>query len=246
MPYRSVIIAPDTDLLLVEDEVQSVVNSMRAHMLRGYVTAADLSQKMQEEFEIVWFATHGDQNGVLLSDGHLDASSLTAMIRTAGAELVVLNTCSSFDVAMLVHNELMTHMICTIRPIPDREAFLTAKNLAFQLGRGLSYYDAYLAAKPGQNRTYLYLTGRRASGMTPARQNDDISPEFRRLFALIDGDEKWGQPGLMKTVASLQESVDKIKRQLSTVWIMVVAQIILNLALAIVAGTILYSVWNRP
>lgn len=168
MPYRCLVIAPsDTGLEYASDEVMAVVNSLGAKLLQGKrATIQGLLDIMDQGWDIVWFCSHGDEKGVYLSDGVVKISELTTLIRSAGVQLTVLNTCSSKMVALAIHDELGTDLVCTLTPIPDRQAFVTGTILARQLAKGLDFYSAYEAAKPGQNSTYTFI-GDRGSYMSP-------------------------------------------------------------------------------
>lgn len=135
-----------------------VVNLLGAKLLQGtQATLHGLLNILREPFEIIWFATHGNENGIYLSDGVLNTSEITTMVRSAGAKLTVLNTCSSRPVALTIHDELGMDFVCTVRPVPDRTAFITGSIFAQKIADGLDFYSAYEAAKPGQNSTYTYL-----------------------------------------------------------------------------------------
>lgn len=221
MLYRTLVIAPTTNLVLVDDEVEAVGNALSANVLRGEVTAKKVLDKISEGWDIIWFMTHGVSDGIVLSDGPLSASALTTFIRTSGARLVVLNTCESIDVALDIHNELLTNLVCTLRVVPDRDAYFTGKQLAFHLARGKTFSQSYLAAKPGQNKDYLFLVGKDqeeqsavlASVPIPKTAGSpDYANEIRRLDAIVSGDMLWGQEGLVNTVRSILTEMNAVKR----------------------------------
>lgn len=220
--YRCLVIAPKTDLVLAEKEVTAVATTLRSEVLQDYVSANMVLDKISRGWDIVWFMTHGVEDGVLLSDGPLSASALTTFIRTADARLVVLNTCESIDVALKIHNELLTNLICTLREVPDEEAFLAGRALAFHLSQGKSFSAAYLASKPGQNTNYVFLVGKdkespsmALSSSSPYRANRepvDHTEAIRRLEALVSGDKLWGHDGLINQVRELNERLSRLER----------------------------------
>lgn len=238
MAYRTLVIAPRTNLVLVEDEVSAVVNALGASILQGPVTARDVLEKIAEGWDIIWFMTHGTEDGIMLFDGPLSASSLTTFIRTSEARLVVLNTCESIGVALEIHNELLTNLVCTLREVPDRDAYFTGKQLAMHLARGKTFSQAYLAAKPGQNQNYIFLVGKERDAQTNAltsvpipavRPSDtkDYAEQIKRLDALVSGDMLWGQEGLVHTVRSLLKEVNDIKRAILVLQIAGVVMIVI-------------------
>lgn len=237
MIYRTLVIAPRTNLVLVEDEVTAVVNSLHANLLQGVVTANQVLDKISEGWDIIWFMTHGTEEGIMLSDGPLSAASLTTFIRTAEARLVVLNTCESIGVALDIHNELLTNLVCTLRELPDREAFFTGKQLSLHLARGKSFSQSYLAAKPGQNQNYIFLVGKERDSPvatiaplppTKAEGGLEYTKQIERLDALVSGNALWGQEGLVNIVRSLLKEVADIKRAVLVLQIGGVAVLILT------------------
>lgn len=257
---NTLVVAPNNDLPRASAEAIAVANLLPGYLLQGNVTVNDLlAQAERGKWDILWFACHGDEYGVVLSDSHLSTSALTTLVRTSNAKLIVLNTCSSLVVALSIHNELLTDFICTIQPVPDLSAFLTGKQLALHLSRGYSPVEAYFLAKPGQNRDYVFLPGRFipqtvATPISPITnfipsQNElhEIKDELKRIVVLIDGKESWGQPGLRKTVSDLQSLVGSLLQDISerfnqveksvfsmrlVMWVMVAVVLILIITIA--------------
>lgn len=221
--YRTLVVAPKTDLLLVDDEVQQVVNLLGAKVLQGsQATIHGLLAILREPFDIIWFATHGDEAGVLLADGKLATSEITTMIRSAGAQLTVLNTCSSLPVALTIHHELKTAFVCTVKKVPDRTAFITGTVFAQKLASGLSFHESYLAAKPGQNTTYTFL-GDEGRKMTPPKNSNNpptaSGPAARfeeiveQLDVIVNGSVRYNVPGLAKSMGEFAEGMKSIERR---------------------------------
>lgn len=215
MPLRVVVIAPENDLLLVDSEVMAVVNYLRASILNGRVTANMVLDKLAEEWDVIWFAAHGDEKGIHLTEEILSSSMLTSFIKTAGASLVVFNTCSSFRVANAIYNELLIDLVCTIRPIPDQEAFFTGKQFAIQLSREKPPHEAYLLAKGGGNEDYVFMN-KREKPVPPGNsvQNEQIAEELRRLIEIIDGNPRNKEIGLLETVRILSAAVTTMQADL--------------------------------
>lgn len=254
------VICPKTDLPLALDEAVEAANILGGRLLQGDVTASDLVDAVSGgEWDTLWFATHGDEHGIVLSDGHLSTSLLTTIVRTSDADLVVLNTCSSLGVALAMHNELLTDLICTIRPVPDKDAFLTGKQLAYHLSRGMTAMNAYTAAKPGQNRDYIYLPGSRT--VNNRRRDDDgkssisldeIWREVQRIIVLIDGNDSWGTDGLRRNMIRLEQSlkefmdeyssrISKIEGSVSTMKIVTILLAVIAFLMLITMGTMVIT-----
>jgi hypothetical protein len=218
MAYRVLVVAPETDLVMVSAEVMNVVNALGAKILQHPESNVyGLLNMINEPFDILWFATHGDENGIYLSEGELlSTSELTTVVRAAGARLTVLNTCSSRPVALTIHDELQTEFVCTIKPVPDRTAFITGTIFARKLAQGLGFFEAYQQAKPGQNSTYAYIGDREQVMPTNERSSrtDDelgmIKDSVRRLEALVSGNPQWNVYGLVPEVRDLRSKVEQL------------------------------------
>lgn len=239
---RTIVIAPKTDLVLVQAEVSAVINRLGAQILDGEIDADDVLEKLDEQWDIIWFAAHGDENGIHLSKGAiLTASRLTSFIRTAGATLVVFNTCSSYQVAQTIYNELLIDFVCTIRRIPDEEAFFTGKQFAIHLARGKTPHEAYLAARSGGNLDYIFIPKREQGivALTSPTQNIPeamkVSDELRRLVELMDGNPRNKEPGFLTDMKSLKESVNQLQTDLRFLklgmWIMAGSSVVIALIL---------------
>ncbi len=215
--YKTLIVAPETNLTLAPDEVQQVVNLLSAKLLRGAgANVHGLLNILAEPFDVIWFATHGDENGIYLNDGLLSTSDLTTLARSCGASLVVLNTCTSRNVALGIYDELRIKLVCTVKKVPDRTAFITGVILARGLSNGLGYREAYEAAKPGQNATYLFLP-EEESYMPPierpGKMDEDIQTLavlVRRLEIIVTGNSDYNVEGLAPTVRMLTKKVDQL------------------------------------
>lgn len=227
MSYRTLVVAPTTDLEHSSDEVMAVVNALGARLLQGKrATIQGLLDIMDQGWDIVWFCTHGDEQGVYLSDGVVKASELTTLIRSASVQLTVLNTCSSKMVALAIHDELGGDLVCTVKAVPDREAFVTGTVFARQIARGLSFFDAYEAAKPGQNSTYAYIGEKRSAvppsidkgrfGYGDSPQMPDAATLIRFIQAcddlekIVNGAPRLGLSGIKDAIPTLSVRVSEL------------------------------------
>lgn len=213
------VVAPKTDLVYVENEVQSVVNLLGARVLRGHVTLPDLLERLQSRrWDVIWFTTHGSKDGILLSDGVAQTSLLIPLINSSGATLVVVNTCSSLQVAMAISAQLSVELICTIDEVPDRTAFVNGATLAFHLANGLSPERAWGACGINLEHPLLWLPSSSHDANPiiplPAPVVDKVSGELTRIIALIDGDPKWNVTGIIPTINLLVEQLEGVKRSL--------------------------------
>lgn len=157
---KVLLVAPRTDLLLVDAEVQRVLRSgLDVTPLLGRVTHTTLFDELAaSQCNVAWFCTHGSAEGILLSDGLLPTSLLVPLLRNR-VDLVILNTCESIAVAQALQNEIHAEIIATIIEVPDQEAFQTGALLATALAETGDVAAAYEQARPGGNRTYIRLAG---------------------------------------------------------------------------------------
>jgi hypothetical protein len=217
MAYKVLLVAPTTDLALQADEVMQLVNILSAKLLQGArANLHGLLDILREGWDIIWFASHGGAEGIHLSDGVLNAAEITSLIRSAGIKLTVFNTCSSYEVAHTIHRELGTDFVATVKPVPDRTAYLAGVLFAQKIAAGLSFESAYEAAKPGQNATYIFLGGKglQMTPYTPGRGDtgdiSQLSDLVRRLEIIINGSTSWNVDGLVPTVKDLTRKIDTL------------------------------------
>lgn len=187
------LIAPDFGLTHVQNEVRAVSAALRPAVLTGVVNRQDLIEALRDRsWDVIWFATHGDEKGLRLSDGPISIADLTAVVRTSGASLVVLNSCSSRLIGLELHYELHTAVICTVTEVDDASAYQTGALLAQHLAAGKSIAEAFAASRPGQAKNYYLFD-------TP--QNDETT-EVRTILML----NEWG--------SRLSAKIDRIEERL--------------------------------
>lgn len=156
---RVLLVAPRTDLLYADAEVQRVLRSgLDVIPVLGSVRHDDLIDELASNYDVLWLCTHGTKAGVLLSDGMLTASELAQLVR-GRFELVVINTCDSIDTAQMIQNETDAEIIATICDVPDTTAFVTGTLFARALAQTQDSIAAYNIARPGGNRNYVRLAG---------------------------------------------------------------------------------------
>lgn len=185
---RVLLVAPRTDLLAVDAEIQDVMRSgLIVTPLIGNVTSTELLREIRSgKYDVLWLATHGDGNGIQLSDGMFSASELVPQVR-GRFSLVVLNSCSSLNIAQLLQEEANVGVICTLIDVPDRQAYQTGSRLASALSQSVNVVDAYLASKPGNNRSYLYL----ASFAPTTDTIEKLLEKIDKLTAELQRERRW-------------------------------------------------------
>lgn len=169
-------VQPDVGLPAAAKEARRAAMELRAVVLDGEVTSADLIDAIhQVRPELVAFATHGSEAGIQLSDGIIGVGELVADLRNAGARCVFLNTCSSRDLVRELYHELGATAIGTVRDVADGLAYRTMAHFLHNVAAGASWREAYERSKPGQNRDYVIFP-----------ELPDMDPETRQLLASIN------------------------------------------------------------
>lgn len=184
---KILVIAPESDKIDLPKatiEIASIVRFHDATVLRGTVRDQDIAQAIvDDEFEVMWFITHGAVEGVLLSDGMLSSAALMQYVRADETRLCVLNTCASEEMAMQVAAGSGADVICTIGDVDNRDALRLGQLLAGELAYCESYRDAYdVVATPGSNYRYYDAGGVYRSFR---REHDD---ELLRLYYRLEAD----------------------------------------------------------
>lgn len=184
------LIAPHSDILAVEDEVRVVSSALPTVTLRETVSVGDVMRLLtSRRWEIVWFACHGSAAGVELGGpgNTLDTSTLIQLIRNSGAELVVLNTCESAQMATYLCLEARVAVICTVAAVGDVAGATTGALLAHNLAAGMDVAAAYARSVPGDvglAQRYRLFDGRRAGdeeGSVPEFGSQNMTDAFRRI-----------------------------------------------------------------
>lgn len=181
---RILVIAPDTDgvdLPKMTIEIGAIQRYHEATVLRGKVRDQDIAAAVVEnEFEILWFITHGNSEGVLLSDGILSTTALIQYVSADDTRLCVLNTCSSEEVAIQLASQSGADVICTIDKVENKDALRLGQLLAGELAFCATYREAYeLIASPDSN--YRYFESRGMYRCFRSEQDDELLRLVYRL-----------------------------------------------------------------
>lgn len=185
----------------VDQEIQAIVNSGLQVQLERDVNERLLSELIaREQWDIVWFASHGTSTGIALSDGVVATDALASMLRSVNVKYVVLNTCESVHVAAAISWQADCDVICTISSeIGDKQAWLTATNMARRLYAGDTVFEAFRRSR--SNRPdYIYLPG---SGNFRAWQHGEVT----RLTDAIENGNPEEVARIITNLASVGERV---------------------------------------
>jgi hypothetical protein len=220
-------VRPETDLFYANQEANEVVNLLGAKLLSGTVTHESLMTSVrQNQPQILIISSHGNDEGILLSDGIIGPELLKPILGMSNIELVYLNTCSSRLTAMKIYNELPVNFICTISKTPDRTAFITMTAFAHHLRNGLDYPQAWFRSRAAGNVNFFFVPkiDMSTEAMTMENFNKDRPPKINgngeleniheevvRLSYLMYGNPKWNLQGLIPSIAQMQKDISLIR-----------------------------------
>ena len=185
---RVLLVAPRTNLLLVDEEVEAVIRSgLKVTPMMGKVNRMEIVKELRaNEYDILWLATHGEASGVHLSDGLWPADDMVTQCR-GRFRLVFINTCSSFKLARRIQEQANITTVGTIISIPDVAAYETGSLFARAIAAGMPFGKAYGDSVSGNadDRMYVYLAALEAtqdSIDSLVLRVDELMLVYRRLF----------------------------------------------------------------
>lgn len=211
------LVAPDVGLDSAKQEVRAVSLALNATLLNGTVTRKDVLDTLHaKQWDVVWFATHGDEHGIQLSDASLPTGDLAAIVRNSRATLLVLNSCSSRNVARDIHYDLdrSINIICTQAAADDITAYQTGALLARNLAQGLSVRDAYERSRPGNDSLYFFFGADGQRGDS----NDEFDAllqimrnEFSKLWRAIEDSERRVTQRIQEVERKIESAVQNLE-----------------------------------
>lgn len=148
---RFLVVAPEqSDLKNIDAELAAIGawhEIVPEPPLVGYVTDLDLMRVVsQVECDVIAWLTHGNSTGVLLSEGiALDANGVAQFVRGSKAQLCILNTCDSEQLALRIAYLCKIDVIYTRGEVGDRDAAIYMGQLAAALAEEDDVVAAYVA-----------------------------------------------------------------------------------------------------
>ena len=208
------IIAPThTDLPNATAEVAAIERWHDVRLVSGTVRDSDIADAVEDgPYDVIWWVTHGSDQGVLLSDGWLSIDGVGQYLRTSGAKLCILNTCESEQIALRVVSGSESDIVCTIAPVDNRDAIRLGSLLAGELAHTDDFYEAYKIVAPAGG-LYRYM---RAKGQYRRRNNnDDVT--LQDIYRVLVGDGRFGEVGLVTRVGSVEKRVSAVETRVGGV-----------------------------
>ena len=239
---RILLIAPATDLPFAPAEVAAVANTPghTVHQMQGEVNRRDLlaeATRQDVRYDVLWFATHGSRDGVLMSDGLIGIASLAPLVLAVNAKLVVLNTCDSYAVGEAVAWNTGVATICTVAAIPDDRAFELATYLALHLARFRGdVQKAFDAVQPSADADYRLILPPVPPTRGMAHMTDDYErrDDQRRDTGIADNTRQIVD--LRLAITELRTKIDNLQMTQYFIAAVVVAIVIIAVYIARTGG----------
>lgn len=141
---RILLVAPGTGLQTTA-EVRDLSTLHRVTILSDVVSVRDVFTAARSPHDVIHFATHGDEDGVQLSDGILRDTDILQLARSTEAKLVFFNSCNA---GRLAHN-LIGHGV----PLAMHTNVELADSAAWKMP--LAYYGAVQRLGNGTPISYI-------------------------------------------------------------------------------------------
>jgi len=253
---RTLLVAPKTDLYYAEVEVRKVEQYLNPYILEGdnVTSTRFLETLLRSKYDLIWMATHGSKDGFFLSDGLISSSRFASDVKASGATDLFLNTCESFQTAVLINNNLAVNLICTVKEVPDLEAFETGLRLAYHLSQDLPFDESFELSKPVDNKFYLFLPARFKMrkrdriGMDDSRlilkKEEDLQEDIKRLIILVEGDKRFNVKGILPMITDLDNRIVKAENRLSLVTTALISLTAVNIMMLIALIVTLIQTWR--
>lgn len=211
MQRKILLIAPDTPSLpplKKTGEISTIQRNHDTRILSGTVSGEDVTNAITEDdYQIIWFVTHGNESGVCLTSEMLGIDALIQYAKSESVELVIFNTCESEDVALRVAGEAQVSVICTISTVENQDAVRLGQLLTVKLTEDISYRDAYDSVSSGSSlyRFYGIHSTRSAYHNTANSAMPSLDDDVRALKEAVFG--LYGIGGLIQRTAKMEENL---------------------------------------
>lgn len=98
---RVLVVAPDQPNVNSIPEIREISSkpNLQTTILNGPVTCQDVFRYCKDKQDVIHFVTHGEADGLMLSDGLMSAADIAQSARIAGASVVFFNSCDSAELA---------------------------------------------------------------------------------------------------------------------------------------------------
>lgn len=123
---RVLIVAPDVPTLpplATAVEIDSIAPGHRTDIVSGDVSQSRLVNRAERQiYDIIHFVAHGDESGVMLTDGIMSPKDIAQLARHTRTKLVFLNACKSTIPGQYLVDNGIPATIVQNREADDRES----------------------------------------------------------------------------------------------------------------------------
>ena len=216
MQRKILLIAPDIPSLprlRTASEVSAIQRYHDTRLLSGVVRSEDVTTAITEDdYQIIWFVTHGTPEGVCLTNENLSIEALIQYAKSDTVEMVVFNTCESESLALRVSGEASVNVICTIAPVDNGDAVRLGQLLAVKLTEDIDYRDAYDAVSSGSSLYRFYGINSTRSAYRSSVGSSGVSmsleDDVKELKAAVFG--RYGVGGLVQETAKIKDNLAEL------------------------------------
>ena len=205
---NTLLIAPDSDLINIQDETRHIQEALGAQIINGRVTpiiiADAISNRIarRQTIDVLFFIGHGSLSGLQLTDGNIPIAELCRYVKSANIRYLILNTCESEYIALAIHHETNATVICTVAQVNDMQAYTTSRLLAEAIAQGYPIEEAYERTRPsgaGPSQYRIFMTGRNTNNQL-VTESDEEHQTIRLMRAMLE--EQFGK---------YERSIDELK-----------------------------------
>lgn len=167
-------------LPFLDAEIESAANDLGADLCIAGADGRRIADALsRKQYMTLWLAGHGDDNGIWLSDDcQISANALAPSVRDRGIKLIILNSCSSAQMAYELYSKTGARVVYTEAPVMDEAAFSTAKRFASEIAAGTDYDTAF---DRSQSQFFRMVPNRGKRNMDSA-----LLDEIRKALREID------------------------------------------------------------
>ena len=219
---NTLLIAPDSDLVNIQDEARHIQEALNAHLINGRVTPTLVADAIanriarHQAIDVLFFIGHGSLTGLQLTDGFISIAELCRYVKSANIQHLVLNTCESEYIALAIHHETDATVICTIAKVDDTQAYATSRLLAEAIANGHTIEDAYERVRPGgagPSQYRIFLNGKGASGKT-TEESDENHQTIRLMRSMLEEQFRKYERSLEELKAIVRDEREKRKQDI--------------------------------
>ena len=171
---KILVIAP-ASTLQVSGEIAAIATNHNSIILQGQIRESDIQMAIRRHnyFDVMWFCTHGGESGIELSSSTLlSPDSLVSFVKAARSSLVVINSCSTEELAQRIVANGKTDCIYSFAAVSNGEAVNIASLLAAELAANQTYYEAFEIVAP-ETGTYRFLAADEESLFVLRRRGEE-------------------------------------------------------------------------